>query len=95
MYIAVMFLYLPLHYVNYRFEVNDDYLIVRSGVIYDKEKFLTRDSVCFVTVYNNPLTKLLGVSTVLVGAAGGRIVIPLLETKVALEIQRTLTPIQS
>lgn len=92
LYIAVVFLYIPLHYVNYRFEVNDDYLIVRSGVIYDKEKYLTRDSVCFVTVYNNPFTKILGISSLLVGAAGGRVVIPLLDSKSARQVQSLLTP---
>ena len=72
-YVLCAFLYVPLYYLSVEYGVNDRALVYRKGVIFPNTQVLYRDRIAFVTVYKNPLTPLLQISTLMVSAAGGNI----------------------
>lgn len=67
------FLYLPLYYLSVEYGVDDRAVVYRKGVLFPNTQILYRDRIAFVTVYRNPFTPLLHISTLVVSAAGGNI----------------------
>ena len=90
-YILTAFLYLPLYYISIEYGVTDEAIIYRKGVIFPNTQILYRDRIAFVTVYNNPFTPLLKLSSLTVSAAGGRIHIWFLNTRRAQELAALLS----
>lgn len=85
-YVLAAFLYLPLLYLNIEFGLNDEAIVYRTGLIFPNTQVLYRDRIAFVTVYNNPLTPLLKISSLVVSAAGGNMHILFLPSKRAAEL---------
>ena len=79
--VLTTFLYLPLYYTSIEFGANSKVLVYRKGVIFPKTEILYRDRIAFVTVYHNPLTPVLQLSTLTVSAAGGTLRILFMSTK--------------
>lgn len=89
--IGVTFVYIPLLYVNTEFAINKKAIVYSKGVIFPSTQILYRERVVFVTVYNNPLTPLLKVSTLVISATGGTMRILFLNSKRAQEIANLLS----
>lgn len=88
--VTVVFLYVPFLYLNTEFAISKQAVVYRKGVIFPSTQVLYRDRIVFVTVYNNPLTPLLHVSTLVVSAAGGSLTIVFLNSKRAQELASQL-----
>lgn len=91
-YIFVAFLFFPLLYLNRGFAVSEEAIAYRTGVIFPKTELFYRDRIVFVTLYENPLTPLLHISSLVVSGAGGNLHLHFLDSKRAerlrLELQR-------
>lgn len=85
-YIAVAFVYIPYLYLNTEFAVTSAAVIYKKGVIFPSTQILYRDRIVFVTVYDNPLTPFLHVSSLAVSAAGGNMTILFMNTDRARQI---------
>ncbi len=90
--IYVVFLYIPLYYVNFAFNLSEEYMVLKCGVIWAKERYLQRSKVCFVSLNKNPISSLLRVCSLHIAAPGGDIVLYLIPISDATEIQKQLTP---
>lgn len=90
-YILSAFLYLPLYYLSHRFKITDEVVVYKKGVLFPRTEILYRNSIVFVTVYHNPLTPLLKISSVVIDSAGAKQKLFLINTKRAKEIARLLT----
>ena len=90
-YVLAAFLYFPLLYLSIEYGLNDEALVYRTGVIFPSTQILYRDRIAFVTVYNNPLTPLLGLSSLVVSAAGGNIHILFMNSARARELAALLS----
>lgn len=88
--IAATFLYIPFLYINTEFAINKKAIVYRKGVIFPSTQVLYRERIVFVTVYNNPLTPILKVSTLRISAAGGTLTILYLNSKRANELASQL-----
>ncbi|WMJ23949.1 PH domain-containing protein [Paludicola sp. MB14-C6] len=84
--IALTFIYVPFLYLNASFGINEDAIVYKKGVFFTSTQILYRERIVFVTVYNNPLTPLLHISTLVVSAAGGSMTIAFLNSKRAKEL---------
>lgn len=89
-YILFAFLYFPLLYLNIEYAIFKNVIIYRHGIIFKKSDFLYRDRISYVTVFDNPLTPILHVSTVCISGAGGMLRIPFVRTDKAKQIARVL-----
>lgn len=89
--VLVTFLYLPLSYISIEYAIGKDAIVYRKGVIFPNTQILYRDRIAFVTVYKNPLTPFLHISSLVVSAAGGNIRILFLNSKRAEEISMLLS----
>ena len=85
-YVLTAFLYVPLYYLSVEYAVGEEAVIYRKGVIFPNTQILYRDRIAFVTVYNNPLTPLLKLSSLTISAAGGNIHIWFMNSARAQEI---------
>lgn len=90
-YVLLSFLYFPLLYLSIEYGVGDEAILYRSGVIFPNTKILYRDRIAFVTVYNNPFTPLLQLSSFVVSAAGGDLRILFMDSKRAVELAALLS----
>ena len=90
-YIFEAFLHLPLYYLNLEFCLTDDGFILRHGVFYPSTNILYRDRIVFVTVYQNPLTPLLKISSLKISAAGATTGINFISTNRAKELANLLS----
>ncbi|MEG2813811.1 MAG: PH domain-containing protein, partial [Oscillospiraceae bacterium] len=88
--ILITFLYIPFLYVNTLFYINDTAIILHKGVIFPSTQILYRDRIAFVTIYKNPLTPLLHVSTLRITAAGGNMTILFLNSVRAKKLSQEL-----
>ena len=80
------FLYLPLLYLSVGYCCRGGDIIVKGGVIFYKTRFLKRDKISFVTVYNTPFTPLIHLSMLVITAPGSHLVTPFLESSRADQI---------
>lgn len=67
-----------------------DALVYRSGVIFPSVKVLYRERIAFVSVYNNPLTPVLRLSSFVASGAGGNLRILFMNTGRAQELAELL-----
>lgn len=89
--ILICFLYLPLAYFNIEYGVFKDTIVYKRGVILPNTQIMYRDRIAFVTVYKNPLTPILKLSSLVVSAAGGSIRILFIDSQRADEIANILS----
>lgn len=85
------FLYLPIAYLNIEYAIGRDAVVYRKGVIFPNTQVLYRDRIAFVTVYNNPLTPFLHISSLVISAAGGNVRILFMNSIRANEIATLLS----
>lgn len=89
--IVICFLYLPLAYYNVEYAIFKDTIVYKRGVIMPNTQVMYRDRIAFVSVYKNPLTPMLKLSSLVVSAAGGKIRILFIDEKRADEIADILS----
>lgn len=89
--ILICFLYLPLAYYNIEYAVFKDTIVYRRGVIFPNTQIMYRDRIAFVSVYKNPLTPILKLSSLFISAAGGKIKILFIDEHRADEIADLLS----
>lgn len=89
--VIVTFLYIPLAYNNIQYAITDKTVIYKKGVIFPSTQIMYRDRIAFVSVYKNPLTPILHISSLVVSAAGGNIRILFLTTTRAEQLSEILT----
>lgn len=90
-FILCSFLYLPLLYISCRYAVLSDQVIVKRGVIFNKTHYLKRELVSFVSVYRNPFTRLLDISTLVITAPGASVFILFMSHRRAMSIAKQLS----
>lgn len=71
LYVLTAFLYLPLYYLSFSYRVSERELLSHSGVLFPKSRILYRTRIAFVTLTRGPVSRLFGLSTLTVHAAGG------------------------
>jgi membrane protein YdbS with pleckstrin-like domain len=91
LWVLTAFLYLPLYYLGIEYALGGEAVVYRKGLFFPHTQILYRDRIAFVTVYHNPLTPLLGISTLVISAAGGSMRIPFLQTSRAKELADELS----
>ena len=89
--ILTTFLYIPLAYINIEYGINRQAIIYRKGVFFPSTQILYRDRIAFVTTYNNPLTPIFKINSLVISAAGGTMRILFMNSKRAKEIVALLT----
>lgn len=89
--IGVTMVYVPFLYLNAEFAINEKAIIYKKGVFFTSTSILYRDRIAFVTVYNNPLTPILKISSLAITAAGGNMTILFLNSKRATELANLLS----
>lgn len=83
-------LYVPLLYLNTRVGVNDDVIVYQKGVIFPSTQIMYKKRIAYITLYNNPLTALLKVSSLSVSSSGGNMTILFLNSQTAKELANSL-----
>lgn len=89
--VLTCFLYLPLAFYNMEYAVLKDTIVYKKGVILPNTQIMYRDRIAFVSVYKNPLTPLLKLSSLVISAAGGKIRILFIDSNRAEEISDLLS----
>lgn len=84
--IFFMFFYIPIAYLNIEYGIYEKTIIYKKGVFFKSTQILQVDKVSFATVYNNPLTPILKVSTLVISAPGGTLRILFINSSRAKEI---------
>lgn len=72
-YILTAFLILPLYHLSFVYRVTSKELLVHSGLLFTRSKYLLRSRIAFVAVSRGPLMRFLGLSTLTVHAAGAHL----------------------
>ncbi|MEG0691518.1 MAG: PH domain-containing protein [Oscillospiraceae bacterium] len=90
-FILTTFLYIPIAYMNIEYGINSHAIIYRKGVFFTNTQVLYRDRIAFVTIYNNPLTPVLKINSLVISAAGGNMRILFMNSKRAKEIADLLS----
>ena len=90
-FVLVTFLYIPLAYTNIEYGINRQAIIYRKGVFFPSTQVLYRDRIAFVSIYNNPLTPILKINSLVISAAGGTMRILFMNSKRAREIADLLS----
>lgn len=80
------FFYIPIAYLNIEYGIYEKTIIYKKGVFLKSTQILQVDKVSFVTVYNNPLTPIFKVSTLVISAPGGTLSILFINSLRAKEI---------
>lgn len=91
LFVLTAFLYLPLLYVSEQYCVDKREIVFQQGVIFNKVHYMQCNKISFVSVYRNPLTWLLHISTLVVTCPGSRICILFINSDRASEIARQLS----
>jgi len=82
--------YLPARFHKLSYRLDGDKLVVRHGVLVNHIDYLPLHSIQFTSSYTNPLSGAFGLSTLIVTAAGGRLVLPGLISNTAQNLAATL-----
>lgn len=90
--ILAEFLYLPVLYQSTGYYINDRLLAYRRGFFFHKQQVIFRDRIIYVSVINTPVTPILGISSLVVAAAGAKLRIPYLNKNVAKHLAQQLSP---
>ncbi len=86
--LGILYLYIPLRCRSCRCQVEENKIVARIGVLYFQERTIARESVQYASVVQAPLQRVFGLATVVLHAAGGRVLLRDLELEEALEISR-------
>ena len=78
-FLFMYFLYYPAKYRRLTYTINHNGICVKSGVIYRYERYMELDRVQYLNLVADPLQRIMGLSGVLILAAGSKIYIPCLE----------------
>ena len=78
-FLFMYFLYYPAKYRRFSFYVDENRIIVKSGVIYRYEKYMDIDRVQYLNFVACPIQRIMGLNGVLILCAGSRIYIPCLD----------------
>lgn len=89
--VLTLFLYLPLMYISFRYIVLTEQIVLKGGVIFHKTHYLRRENISFISVYKNPLTDLLHLSSLMITAPGAKLFIPLMDHRRAMAIAKQLS----
>lgn len=89
--VLTAFLYIPLAYLSVGYSINARTIVYKKGVFFPSTQVMYRDRIAFVSVYKNPLTPLLHVSSLVISAAGGNIRILFMNSRRADEIAKLLS----
>lgn len=89
--VLVCFLYLPLFYISVKYAVTEEQFVLHRGVIFHKTHYLKRDTITFISVYRNPLTPLVNISSLMLTAPGAQVFILCMRHDRAVEIAKELS----
>ena len=91
-FVLAAFLYLPLLYISCCYIVTEEYVEYQSGVIFFTRRRMLKSSIMYVTILKSPLSPLLKTRTVVFSAMGGKLIIPFLPVRNAVELMRETAP---
>ncbi|MCL2035597.1 MAG: PH domain-containing protein [Oscillospiraceae bacterium] len=89
-FLAAYLVYFPLLYRQISFRIKEEKIIYTTGVFLGREKAVPLAAVQFVAVSQSILGRVFGLSSVIITAAGGRILIPGLKTSDAKALAEAL-----
>lgn len=78
-------------YLNIEYGISSKAVVYKKGIFFKSTQILYRDRIAFVSMYNNPLTPILKISSLVISAAGGNITILFMNNKRAKEISDLLS----
>lgn len=78
--LVYIFVYVPLYYKNYFYEVKDDYIRVISGVFFLRERVLPKSKIDYVMKTQSFFQKKCGVFSLVVYATGTSVIINHVDT---------------
>lgn len=90
--ILVEALYFPMLYSSTQYCITDELIAYRRGVFFNQRQFIYRNRIIYVSVYNTPLTPLLGISSLVITTAGAKIRINFLNRRLAQQLAEELAP---
>lgn len=90
LYLAMYLVYLPLKYQKLTFSVSEERILLYSGVLYTYVRSIPLRNIQFTAITKTPFDHLFGLCSLVVTAAGGRIVLPGLREKDAEALSRAL-----
>lgn len=89
-YLIVYLFYFPSRYRAISFVVENGNISVISGVFVKKKETIAHRNVQFCRIFQNPIDKLFDLCVLRINAAGGRISLPGIKTKLARDISRLI-----
>lgn len=90
--LLVSFLYLPALYHAAGYCMTDRFLVYRHGLFFQRQQLIHRDQIVYVSVFRNPVTPTLKISSLVVATPGAKLRIPFLNDRVARELAEQLSP---
>lgn len=67
---ALFFIYYPIKYKSFFYKIEENALIIKSGVFYKSEKSIPLDSIQYISFVATPIEQLIGVKTAVIFTAG-------------------------
>ena len=89
-YLAAAVYYLPSFYGRTGYSIDEEKIILKSGVFFRRERILFLRQLSSVSVMHTPIDALLGIAFLRCSVPGSRVTIPFLLTEEALQLQREL-----
>ncbi|MDD2955066.1 MAG: PH domain-containing protein [Oscillospiraceae bacterium] len=84
--------YFPVKYKKLTYAVGRGILVVHGGVFYRTRRSISLANIQYLSSFETPLCRLLGVSGLLIHAAGGTLYLPALEKQTCALLSSALTP---
>lgn len=82
--------YLPLIHATYRFCLTETHFMVRRGLFFQREQWMERDKVVYVSRYDSPFTGVLQITSLMLTASGAQLLLPSMDLTRAKEIELAL-----
>jgi membrane protein YdbS with pleckstrin-like domain len=92
LFLAAYLFYLPLLFRRISFFIKNDKIIYSTGVLFRREIAVPVNAIQYTTVAQNAFAKSLGLSSLVITMAGGKLIIPGLNTSEAEKLAETLKP---
>lgn len=89
--VLVCFLYLPLLFMSTKFKITEEHFILHRGVIFYKSHYMKRDKISYISVYKNPFTGLIDISSLILTSPGAQLIIPFMGHERAVDIAKLLS----
>ncbi len=83
--------YLPAYYRSYYFELGPEQLHIHRGVLFVREQWLDRSKILLVSLYHNPLTPVLHLSSLMLTTPGAHCLLVSLDTGRAKQLASKLS----